>query len=177
MSWVRVPSDTQAERSFKKRNFALLFISPKHLHGAAARTSQTQKQVFSHPQRLVPNFGYAQVSGGSDKPNAKTSFFVWLVSRLVVTLHLQTIYCEKNTFFALCPGCGDSSDVPADKRSNRLAASESADVCSRKRVLLFLRAHRYSHSRPPHKRRCGVQLWDVRLEEASLRVELHHGAY
>ena len=115
--------------------------------------------------------------GGSDKPNAKTSFFVWLVSRLVVTLHLQTIYCEKNTFFALCPGFGDSSDVPADKRSNRLAASESADVCSRKRVLLFLRAHRYSHSRPPHKRRCGVQLWDVRLEETSLRVELHHGAY
>ena len=149
---IRHPSRAK----FQKRNFALLFLSPKHPYRAAARTSQTQKQVFSHPQRPTPNFGYAQVSGGSDKPNAKTSFFVWLVSRLVVTLHLQTIYCEKNTFFALCSGFGDSSDIAADKRSYRLAASESADVCSRKRVLLFLWAHRHSYSRPPHKRRCGI---------------------
>ena len=176
MSWVRVPSDTQAERSFKKGT-SLFCLYHRNTYMGQQFGQTKRKQVFSHPQRLVPNFGYAQVSGGSDKPNAKTSFFVWLVSRLVVTLHLQTIYCEKNTFFALCPGCGDSSDVPADKRSNRLAASESADVCSRKRVLLFLWAHRHSHSRPPHKRRCGVQLWDVRLEETSLRVELHHGAY
>lgn len=148
MSWVRVPSDTQAERSFKKGTSLFCFYHRNTYMGR--RLGQAKR---------------------------KNKFFRLACPSLVVTLHLQTIYCEKNTFFALCPGFGDSSDVPADKRSNRLAASESADVCSRKRVLLFLWAHRHSHSRPPHKRRCGVQLWDVRLEETSLRVELHHGAY